>query len=119
MLGAAMKPRLFWTMLLAFILVIMLGVCGMLSFVGLAAAGIWQMGPAHMGFEQSGHAFADAVADYYVAHDDSWAGLDQRLVELMPGPTNFFEAVVVDTHGVVVASTGRSPRIGQQVDLRG
>ena len=37
-----MKPRLFWTMLLAFALVIVLGVCGMLGFFMLAISGFWQ-----------------------------------------------------------------------------
>jgi len=59
-----MKPRLFWSMLLAFVLVIVLGVCGMLGFFGLAFAGFWQPNDLPRGFRGPQHAYVEALADF-------------------------------------------------------
>jgi signal transduction histidine kinase len=110
-----MKPRLFWTMLLAFVLVIVLGVAGMLGFFGLAVAGIWQ--PAAPQAPQTGQRiYVEALGDYYVAHGNSWAGVDQRLASLpFAGPVSFRSYALVDTSGRIVATNDSELESGQLI----
>jgi signal transduction histidine kinase len=112
-----MKPRLFWSILTAFALVIGLSVCGMLVFFGLSVFGIWQPATMHDTFEETQRSYADSLGDYYAAHGNSWAGIDQRL-DSPPfvGPNGgFVTYTLADTSGRVVASSDQR-QVGEQVD---
>jgi signal transduction histidine kinase len=111
-----MKPRLFWTMLLAFGLVIVLGICGMLGFFGLAIAGIWQPQSVRDSFQESQHSYAASLADYYTAHGNSWDGVEERLAPPFPGPSGFIDYALVDQSGQVVASNDRSLPVGRAIE---
>jgi signal transduction histidine kinase len=112
-----MKPRLFWSMLLAFVLVIVLGVCGMLGFFGLAFAGFWQPNDLPRGFRGPQHAYVEVLADYYLAHERSWAGVDRRLMdEPFGGALNFFGYVLADADGRVIVSNDRELLAGKPLD---
>jgi signal transduction histidine kinase len=114
--ATTMKPRLFWTMLLAFVLVIVLGVCGMLGLFVLAFSGIWQPRNVRDSVQEAQQAWVASLGDYYVAHGDSWAGVDQRLSELpWSGEALFFNYTLVDDTGRVVASNSRAVPTGQPV----
>src|SRR5690242_19429170 len=100
-----MKPRLFWTMLLAFVLVIAMGVAGMLGFFGLAFAGIWQPIDWRDSSLSVQRVYVDSLGDYYVAHGNSWAGVDQRLTDApFIGPMSLHGYALADAGGRVVAS---------------
>ncbi len=112
-----MKPRLFWSILIAFALAIGLSVCGMLVFIGLAVSGVWQPAMMHDTFGETQRSYADSLGDYYAAHGNSWAGIDQRL-DSPPfvGPSGgFVNYIVADTNGRVVASSDQR-QIGEQAD---
>jgi signal transduction histidine kinase len=112
-----MKPRLFWTMLLAFVLVIVLGVCGMLGFFGLAFAGIWQPVEWGRSFQVGQRVYAETLADYYIAHDDSWAGVARRLDgPPFGGPAGFLGYALADDGGQVIASSDSSLAPGHTLD---
>jgi signal transduction histidine kinase len=109
-----MKLRLFWIMLLAFVLVIVLGVCGMLGFFGLAFAGVWQPEEFRSGFQGAQKTYVATLADYYVAHDGSWSGVEQRLNgSPFGGPTNFLGYALADADGRVVVSNDRNYPLGR------
>jgi two-component system OmpR family sensor kinase/two-component system sensor histidine kinase BaeS len=111
-----MKPRLFWSILVAFALVIGLGVCGMLGFVGLAFAGVWQPAMMRDTFQETQRSYASSLGDYYIAHGNSWAGVDQRLDgPPFAGPGGFFSYTVADGSGNVIASNDQR-QIGKQLD---
>ncbi|HEU4324256.1 MAG TPA: ATP-binding protein [Roseiflexaceae bacterium] len=101
-----MRPRLFWTLLLAFGVVIVLGVCGALGFFGLAVAGIWQPAPFRESVQASQASYARALSDYYLANGRSWKGVDRRL-EAPPydSPLNPVGLVLLDEQGRLIAST--------------
>jgi two-component system OmpR family sensor kinase/two-component system sensor histidine kinase BaeS len=112
-----MKPRLFWSILIAFAFVIGLSVCGMLGFFGLAVSGIWQPATMRDTFGETQRSYADSLGDYYVAHGNSWAGIDQRL-DSPPfvGPNGgFINYTLADANGRVVASSD-DQQIGDQAD---
>jgi two-component system OmpR family sensor kinase/two-component system sensor histidine kinase BaeS len=111
-----MKPRLFWSMLLAFVLVIVLGVCGMLGFFGLAFAGLWQPNDLPRGFRGPQHAYVEALSDYYLAHDRSWTGIDRRLRDEPFGPISFLGYALADTDGRVIVSNDQTLTAGQRLD---
>src|SRR5262245_52035773 len=100
-----MKPRLFWSILVAFALVIGLSVCGMLSFIGLTLAGVWQPESMSTTFQEAQRSYAESLGDYYIAHGDSWTGIDERLTTPpFAGPAGFFSYTVADERGRVIAS---------------
>src|SRR4051812_47136178 len=112
-----MKPRLFWSILIGFALAIGLSVCGMLVFIGLAVSGIWQPAMMRDTFSETQRSYADSLGDYYVAHGNSWSGIDQRL-DSPPfmGPSGgFFNYTLADTTGRVVASSDQR-LVGEQAD---
>jgi two-component system OmpR family sensor kinase/two-component system sensor histidine kinase BaeS len=104
-------------MLLAFVLVITLGVCGMLGFFGLAFAGIWQPADWRDNFPSMQHVSVEALGDYYVAHENTWQGVEQRLAEApFGGPAAFLGYTLADSNGRMVASSDPNLRPGQQID---
>jgi signal transduction histidine kinase len=112
-----MKPRLFWSILFAFALAIGLSVCGMLVFIGLAVSGVWQPAMMHDTLGETQRSYAASLGDYYVAHGNSWSGIDQRL-ESPPfvGPSGgFINYTLADTNGRVVASSDQR-QVGEQAD---
>jgi two-component system OmpR family sensor kinase/two-component system sensor histidine kinase BaeS len=114
-----MKPRLFWTMLWAFVLVIVLSVCGMLSFIGLVVSGRWQPDAVRDSFVAYQHTYALSLGDYYEANGHSWAGVDQRFdAPPFSGPNSFFGYVLAGQDGRIVASNDRSLAIGTPIDPR-
>lgn len=112
-----MKPRLFWTILLAFALVIVLAVCGMISFIGLSVAGFVPSGERAMS-EESLRVWAAPLSDYYVARGGSWDGVDQRLAD-MPygGMFGIPSYILVDAERRVVASSSER-LLGATVDAQ-
>jgi two-component system OmpR family sensor kinase/two-component system sensor histidine kinase BaeS len=114
-----MRPRLFGTLLLAFALVIVLGVCGTLGFFGLAVAGIWEPTPIRESIQSSQGAYARALADYYVAHGRSWEGVEQRLDSLpYGGSLSPVTLVVLDEQGREIASSERAGSTDERVYTR-
>jgi signal transduction histidine kinase len=108
-----MKPRLFWSMLLAFVLVIVLGVCGMLGFFGLAFAGYWQPNDLPRGFRGPQHTYVEELADYYLAHERSWDGIDRRLRDEPFGPISFLGYALADANGRIIVSNDQRLKAGQ------
>jgi signal transduction histidine kinase len=101
------KPRLFWVMVLAFVLAIVLGVCGMLGFVGLALIGGVPAQNREV-FEGAPGAYAEVLADYYLANGRSWEGVDRRLGSApFAGPLSFMEYALADANGRIVSSSAR------------
>lgn len=101
-----MRPRLFWTLLFAFAIVIVLGVCGTLGFFGLAVAGIWQPTPFRETIQAAQVSYARALSDYYLANGRSWNGVDRRLkAPPYDSPFNPVGLVLLDEDGRLIAST--------------
>ena len=114
-----MKPRLFWTMLLAFALVILLGVSGMLGFFALAIAGVWQPQEMRSSIQETQASYATSLGDYYVANGNSWAGVDRRLSNSPLGASSaFFGYALADQRGRIVASNDAGLPVGQTLDAR-
>ncbi|MBK9710528.1 MAG: HAMP domain-containing histidine kinase [Kouleothrix sp.] len=112
-----MKLRLFWTILLTFALVIGLGICGMLGFVGLTFAGVWQPSAMRESLQEAQSNYAAILGDYYAANGDSWAGVDRRLDNSpFVGPPSFFGYALADASGRIVASDDRTLPIGRVAD---
>jgi two-component system OmpR family sensor kinase/two-component system sensor histidine kinase BaeS len=114
-----MKFRLYWTMLLAFTLVIVMGVCGMLTFFGLAIAGIWEPGTLRSRVNETEQTYTAFLSDYYIAQGDSWQGVDKQL-DTFPGHELFPAAqyTVVDTNSRVVASSAADQPVGRVLPKR-
>jgi signal transduction histidine kinase len=112
-----MKPRLFWTMLVAFALAIGLSVCGMLVFIGLAVSGVWQPGTMRETIDETQRSYAASLGDFYTAHGNSWAGIDQRLDgPPFAGPNGgFVYYTLADTSGRIIASSDQR-QVGTQAD---
>lgn len=105
-----MKPRLFWVLMLAFGLVIIVGTCGMTGFFTLSFSRVgaeqWQSG-----MRETETAYAMVLADYYRANGNSWAGVEQRLqAPPFGGPMSFLSATLLDTNGTTIADSGRMGR---------
>jgi signal transduction histidine kinase len=99
------KPRLFGVMVIAFALAIVVGVCGMIGFVGLAFAGMVPT-ESRGGFRDAPPAYAALLADYYLANDRSWEGVQARIDGAPFGMGfGFAEFLVADANGQVVASS--------------
>ncbi|HMO60144.1 MAG TPA: hypothetical protein PKC19_22550, partial [Roseiflexaceae bacterium] len=76
------KPRIFWLILASFASVIGIGFCGMLLFAGLLLARIMPDGMATGAYDDWQamiDGYAAVLADYYVANDASWQGVETRL----------------------------------------
>ena len=113
-----MKLRLFWTMLLAFALVIVLSVCGMLGFIGLGLSGQWQPQALRENAAQFQHAYVLSLGDFYLANGESWGGIEQRFDALsFGGPNSMFGSALADTNGRVVASNDRNFPLGLEVSV--
>ena len=122
------KIRLFWLMLGVFALVIVLGVGGMVTFFGIATAGLWSGSTTAapslpptvpMGRPPSGAAFteqewATLIAQSYQEGGNSWSGVERRL----PQPPTWVSYVLVDDHGAVVLSNQERYSEGQQLESR-
>ena len=107
------RPRLFTLLLLAFTLVIVLGVGGMVGFFSLAQAsfGPGAAGPPADPFRAALQSVsARGLADYYAMHG-SWKGVDGWLAA-QTAAANGGDAVsytLLDAEGQVVVSTGATP----------
>jgi two-component system OmpR family sensor kinase/two-component system sensor histidine kinase BaeS len=134
-----MRPRLFWIMLAAFALVIVLGVGGMVTFFSLATASMWHQmaadsavwsGPVapavpraprepSMGEppaqwpRMSTEEWAALLAASYEAHGRSWAEVEREV----PPPV-WAGYVLVDERGRVIASNTRSYEVGDSAHKR-
>lgn len=103
------KPRLFWLMMLAFTLVIGLGVCGMVSFIGLVIAGAVPAVEFHADYQIAPKAYATILSDYYIANNNSWSGVDQRIqAPPFAGSSNFYHFTVLDADGNRITTTNTS-----------
>jgi two-component system OmpR family sensor kinase/two-component system sensor histidine kinase BaeS len=111
-----MRLRLFWTMLLAFSMVIVLGIGGMLTFFGLAMIGAWQPSQYRAVMLDAQRAAAMGLGDYYTARGRSWDGVQQRL-EIVPFGVQpgGFAYVLVDQEGRVIASDDPAQPVGRPV----
>jgi two-component system OmpR family sensor kinase/two-component system sensor histidine kinase BaeS len=119
---AGHKPRLFWVTVAAFVLAIVLGVCGMVAFAGLAfmtAAPSAPTMPREM-LHDAPPAYAAVLADYYVANGDSWEGVERRLSTApFAGPLSFTDYALLDAEGRAVASNAQGVMPGEPLELRG
>lgn len=107
---------LFWVVLRAFMLVIVLGVCGMLGFFGVAIGRDDAAMPGHEEAQRIEDAYGATLANYYVAQGNSWRGIDEYLHDLLlADPFHFPIAAVLDGQGKVVASEDERFRVGQRV----
>ncbi|MBC8161481.1 MAG: HAMP domain-containing protein [Roseiflexaceae bacterium] len=95
-----MRPPIFWTLLSSFALVILLGICGMLGFFGLAVSGFWQPGPLREAYSSSELFYGEALGDFYLANGGSWQGVEARIAQLPFGGSEF---VILDAQGRPVA----------------
>ena len=89
----------------------------MLVFFGLAVSGIWQPAMMRDTFGETQRSYANSLGDYYAAHGNSWAGIDQRL-DSPPfvGPNGgFITYTLADVNGRVVASSDQR-QVGEQAD---
>ena len=121
-----MKPRLFWTMLLAFVLVIGLSVCGMLGFFALSIAGFWPPGSVRQlpvniraPSDSMQRFWARLLAEQYVANGNSWTNVERRLNEpLFAGiaSTPGSDYALAGADGRVVASNDRDWPVGLPLD---
>jgi signal transduction histidine kinase len=94
-----------------------LGICGMLAFFGLSFArgGPWEGG--RDGPSASQRALAESLADYYVAHDMSWAGVEQRASDMLSNDlAAWMSFALLDADGRVLVSNSSSLRRGEQVE---
>jgi signal transduction histidine kinase len=84
----------------------------------LAVSGVWQPAMMHDTFSETQRSYADSLGDYYAAHGNSWAGIDQRLDSPpFAGPNGGFVAyTLADTNGRVIASSDRR-QVGEQADV--
>jgi two-component system OmpR family sensor kinase/two-component system sensor histidine kinase BaeS len=103
------RPRLFTLLLLAFTLVIVLGVGGMAGFFSLAQASFGPGAAVHVDpyLAALRSVSARTLADYYAAHG-SWDGVETRLA-MLNDPATGGEAVsytLLDAGGQVVVNTG-------------
>jgi two-component system OmpR family sensor kinase/two-component system sensor histidine kinase BaeS len=106
-------------MLLSFALVIVLSVCGMLGFIGLAVSGRWQPAAVSEGFQSFQRNYALSLGDYYEANGDSWAGVDQRFdVPPFAGPNSWAGYALASADGRIVASNDRNLPKGTKIDPR-
>lgn len=98
------KPTLFWTMVLAFVLAIVLGVAGMFGFFSLAIAGVVPVQEREV-YRDAPRIFAEWLADYYAARG-SWEGVDRRVDELRGfGAFVWVDFALVDTDGMIIAGS--------------
>lgn len=103
-------------MLLAFAMVIVLSVCGMLGFVVLAVSGQWQPAAVRESFVAYQRSYALSLGDYYVANGNSWSGVQERFDGIsFAGPGNFFDYALADPGGRVIASNDSALPIGATV----
>lgn len=94
-------------MVLAFVLAIVLGVCGMVGFVGLALIGATPS-QSRADFEGAPEAYAELLVDYYLANGRSWEGVDRRLASApFAGPLSFVDYALADANGRIVSSSAR------------
>jgi two-component system OmpR family sensor kinase/two-component system sensor histidine kinase BaeS len=124
----AFRPRLFWLMLGVFGLVIVLGVGGMVTFFGIATAGIWSEAapdappapPMVPGMRQPAASYmtpqewARLIAQRYEAEGGSWQGVEGSL----PEPPAWMGYVLADERGVVVVSNQPRYSRGERITER-
>ncbi len=109
--------RLFWLIMRTFMLVIVLGIGGMLSVIGLVAWKSASDSDTQYGPPRSERMYAETLANYYVARGHSWRGVDRYLEDFTPpGPMRPPVAVVVDARSRVVASLDNDITIGQMLE---
>lgn len=108
-----MRPRIFWTLLASFALVIVLGICGMLGFFVLVVSGVWQPASIQESFDATERSYGVILGDYYLANGRSWSGVDRRVADLPYG--NVSDYVILDPSGQPVAgdSTLQKPEPGR------
>jgi signal transduction histidine kinase len=100
------RLRLFWLMVLSFVLVILLALCGMLGLIGLTFAGTVPSTSFRDGLSESADGYAIVLRDYYVANGDSWAGVERRLDgPPFNSPESFYSYTLLDPRGDLLASS--------------
>lgn len=110
-----MKPKLFWTVLLTFLMVIAIGIGGMLSIFGLAIAGVWQPRNWEGNLSEMQSVYADKLALYYRTHDNAWPSDIQNRGLPLDGPAQFLGFVIHDDQGMIIATNDR--RLNRQAPL--
>ncbi|KAB8140475.1 HAMP domain-containing protein [Chloroflexia bacterium SDU3-3] len=96
-----MRPPIFWTLLASFALVILIGICGMVGFVTLAASGVWQPAAVREQIGKNQRMYGEVLGDFYVANGKSWDGIEGRIDQFLV--VKHGDYVIVDTSGNVVA----------------
>jgi signal transduction histidine kinase len=104
-----MRIRLFWQLIVAFVILIIFGIGGTMSLIGVTFGQIYSQNlpSALQSIENS---WTVSLADYYVAHDNSWAGVGSRLDTMLqwedwfPGASVGY--VLTDRDGAVIVQHG-------------
>ena len=104
-----MRIRLFWQLIGAFVILIIVGIGGTMSLIGVTFSQIYaqNLPSALRSIEDS---WTISLADYYVAHDNSWVGVGSRLDTMLewedwfPGASVGY--VLTDRDGTVIVQHG-------------
>src|SRR5690349_14397047 len=101
-----MRIRLFWQLIVAFVILIIFGIGGTMLLIGATFRQIYTKN-LPLTIDSIQQSWTMSLADYYVAHGASWDGVAPRL-EKMVGTDDWFAGtsvgyVLADEHGNVVA----------------
>ncbi|GAB4113973.1 MAG: ATP-binding protein [Roseiflexaceae bacterium] len=100
------RPRLYLILVLAFSLVIISVVAGMITFLGLTFAGQVPNNSIRDSLSEAAPSYATILADFYEANGESWNGVEERLaVAPFAGPTTFYRFTVLDLSGKRIADS--------------
>lgn len=104
-----MKPRLFWLLLSSFLLVIVLGICGIVGFVTMTTRTFAAPDPFGVDGLPSLNTTASDLGRYYQTNHDSWDGVATYIEQTPSGSSPFVEYALVDSKGNILASTLPEP----------
>jgi signal transduction histidine kinase len=105
-----MRIRLFWQLVITFVILIVVGIGGTMALIGVTLNQIVtrNLPTTFLSLQER---WTGSLADYYVAHDNSWVGVETRLDSMVslgdwfPGGTAAY--VLRDRDGVIVVQRGR------------
>jgi signal transduction histidine kinase len=110
--------RLFWLMVIAFAMAILLALCSMLGFVGLTFLGNIPSDAFPAGLSEASDRYNTTLSEYYLQNNNSWAGVAGRLnAAPFSGEGVQYSASIFGTDGALIASTDRDVRAVIESDL--
>lgn len=104
------RVRLFWLMTLSFAMVIALGFCGVMGFVGLTFTGTLPSQPLRERLDETAKSSAVLLGDYYKANGKSWNGVEQRFsMAPFDSQNTLFSYTLMSPEGLLIASNDILP----------